>query len=257
MSTHRLFNLDGMVALITGSSRGIGLATAASMAAHGASVVINSRSDAALAACRERLALDGLNVQSSAFDAFDAKVAVERVDQIVATMGQLDIVFLNAAIQARFPLLEFPEEDFVRLVHGNLTAQWILARHVARHMAKRGFGRIIFTGSVLGLMGRENVSGYSATKAAIHGIVRQMSAELSGSGVTVNAVAPGYVQTELTSALHRNEAFNKWLSVRAPVGRWAQPEDIRPAVVFLASREASYLTGQVITVDGGLTTTLA
>ena len=84
-----------------------------------------------------------------------------------------------------------------------------------------------------------------------------MSAELSGSGVTVNAVAPGYVQTELTSALHRNEAFNKWLSVRAPVGRWAQPEDIRPAVVFLASREASYLTGQVITVDGGLTTTLA
>ncbi|NDD12282.1 MAG: SDR family oxidoreductase [Betaproteobacteria bacterium] len=257
MNNHQLFDLNGLVALITGSSRGIGLASAAALAAHGANVFINSRNHDALVASRERLFSDGLRVETAAFDAFNGDEACNHIDQIVEQMGQLDVVFLNAAIQARSPLLDFPEADFVRLIQGNLTAQWVLARHVARHMVKRGFGRIIFTGSVLGLMGRENVAGYSATKAAIHGIVRQMSAELAPSGITVNAVAPGYVKTELTSALHGNDAFNKWLCTRAPVGRWAQPDDIRPAVVFLASREASYVTGQIITVDGGLTTTLA
>ena len=173
MSGQRLFDLTGRVALVTGASRGIGLSASSALASHGAKVHMNSRSIADLTTCCGPLTAKGLQVAPCAFDAFDLESAVKAVDAIVAKDGRLDIVFLNAAIQARKPLLDFDRGDFDRLIASNLTSQWELGRHIARQMVRQGFGRIIFTGSILALMGRENVTGYTASKTAIHGIVRQ------------------------------------------------------------------------------------
>lgn len=252
----RLFDLTGHVVLVTGASRGIGLASAQALAAHGAKVYLNARSASDIDARCNDLSAQGLSVVACPFDAFDIAAASAAVDRIVAAEGRLDAVFLNAAIQARNPLLTFDSSDFVRLIQANLTSQWEFGRHVAKHMVVRGFGRIIFTGSVLGFMGRENVTAYTASKTAIHGIVRQWSAELAAKGVTVNAVAPGYIKTQLTSALHQDPKFNEWLTSRTPAGRWGEPNDIRGAVVYLASKDSGFMTGQILTVDGGLTTSL-
>lgn len=256
MSPKRLFDLNGRIALVTGASRGIGLSSAKALAAHGAKVYMNSRSANDLDSCCAPLRAQGLQVEPCPFDAFDTKMALSTVDAIVAKEGRLDAVFLNAAIQARAPLLDFDSADFSRLIQANLVSQWEFGRHIARHMVKQGFGRIIFTGSVLGFMGRENVTGYTASKTAIHGIVRQWSAELAPKGVTVNAIAPGYVKTQLTAALHNDPNFNTWLTTRTPLGRWASPEDMSGAIVYLASQESGFMTGQVLTIDGGLTTSL-
>ena len=256
MSAQRLFDLTGRVALVTGASRGIGLSASSALASHGAKVHMNSRSIADLTTCCGPLTAKGLQVAPGAFDAFDLESAVKAVDAIVAKDGRLDIVFLNAAIQARKPLLDFDRGDFDRLIASNLTSQWELGRHIARQMVRQGFGRIIFTGSILALMGRENVTGYTASKTAIHGIVRQWSAELAPRGITVNAIAPGYVKTQLTSALHNDQQFNQWLLGRTPIGRWAEPEDMSGAVVYLASAESGFMTGQILVIDGGLTTSL-
>ena len=256
MTQKQLFDLSGRVALVTGASRGIGLSASAALAAHGAKVHMNSRNIDDLKACCSPLASSGLQATPLAFDAFNLEASVAAVDAIIAKDGRLDIVFLNAAIQARKPLLEFDSADFNRLIQSNLNSQWELGRHIARHMVQQGFGRIIFTGSILAYMGRENVTGYTASKTAIHGIVRQWSAELSPRGVTVNAIAPGYVKTQLTSALHNDQQFNKWLTSRTPIGRWAEPQDMSGAVVYLASNESGFMTGQILVIDGGLTTSL-
>lgn len=256
MDTKRLFDLSGRVALVTGASRGIGLSSAKALTMHGAKVYMNSRSASDLDRCCAPLRAEGLQVEPCPFDAFDTSQACAAADAIVAKEGRLDVVFLNAAIQARAPLLDFDSADFSRLIQSNLVSQWEFGRHIARHMVRQGFGRIIFTGSILSFMGRENVTGYTASKTAIHGIVRQWSAELAPKGVTVNAIAPGYVKTQLTAALHNDPNFNAWFTARTPLGRWATPEDMSGAVVYLASQESSYMTGQILTIDGGLTTSL-
>jgi gluconate 5-dehydrogenase len=256
MTQLRHFDLSGKTALITGASRGIGLATAFMLARQGAKVYLNARNAEELRKIAAQFQQEGLQGVPCPFDAFETQAGQVAIDQIIAESGGLDIVFLNAAIQSRAPLFEFKSEDFLRLVIGNLVSQWELGRYAAKHMAQRKTGRIVFTGSILALMGRENVSGYTASKAAIHGIIRQWSAELAPSGISVNGVAPGYVKTQLTSALHNDERFCAWLQSRTPMRRWARPEDIASAVTFLASDEAGFMTGQVLVVDGGLTSSL-
>jgi len=235
MTAKKLFDLTGKVALVTGASRGIGLASARALGTQGARVYLNSRNAAELEAVCSQLALEDIEALACPFDAFDGAAAEKAMDDILRREGRLDILFLNAAIQARAPLLDFDANDFVRLIQGNLISQWEFGRQAAKRMLAQASGRIIFTGSILSLMGRENVTGYTASKAAIHGIVRQWSTELAPKGITVNAVAPGYVKTQLTSALHEDPKFCHWLETRTPIGRWAQPEDIAGAVVYLAS----------------------
>ncbi len=251
-----MFRLDGQVALVTGSSRGIGWSAAQALAGQGATVVINGRDAAALAPLVDAGRARGLALHAKAFDVGDPALAVAALDEVGRDIGSVDILFCNAGIQHRQAMLDFSLPDFQRILDFNLTVQWALAQHAARGMVQRRHGRIVFTGSITAILGRQNVTAYTAAKGALHALVRQWSTELAPHGVTVNAVAPGYVQTELTQALWQDPAFDGWLKQRTPAGRWGQPQDISAAVAFLGSPEAGFITGQVLTVDGGLSVTM-
>lgn len=251
-----MFDLSGQVAVVTGSSRGIGLAAARALARQGATVVLNGRRPEAVLPVRDALRAEGLAADAACFDVNDVPGAIAALDEVQARHGRLDIFFANAGINHRAPLFDFEQPVFEQVLFTNLTAQWAIARHAARHMVAQGHGRILFTGSVTALRGRRNVTAYTAAKGALHALVRQWSSELGGDGVTVNALAPGYIRTELTQALQDDAAFDTWLRTATPAGRWGTPEDLAAAVVFIASREAGFMTGQVVTVDGGLTAVL-
>ncbi len=251
-----LFSLAGRVAVVTGSTRGIGLAAAQALARQGASVVINGRDVAAVEHIVAEGQKEGFDFRGMPFDVSDPRASILSLDRITSEVGPIDILFANAGIQHREALLDFQLADFERVIAFNLTAQWALAQHAARLMVTRGRGRIIFTGSITAVLGRERVSAYSAAKGALHAMVRQWSTELSPQGVTINCIAPGYIQTELTQSLWEDVSFDQWLRERTPVRRWGQPQDLAAAVVFLASDESSFITGQTLVVDGGLSSTM-
>jgi gluconate 5-dehydrogenase len=251
-----MFDLAGQVALVTGSSRGIGLAAARALGKQGATVIVNGRNAVAAQEAAGLLREEGIAARAAAFDVADVDGAKRAVDAKAAELGAIDILFANAGVQYRAPLFSVPQSEFERIVFTNLTAQWALGRHLAAGMASRGHGRIIFTGSITAILGRRDITAYVAAKSALHGVTRQWAAEFADSGVTVNAVAPGYIRTELTEALWHDEAFNAWLMERVPQKRWGSPEDIASAVVFLAARESGFVTGQILAVDGGTTSVL-
>lgn len=256
MARPALFRLDGRTALVTGSTRGIGLAAAQALGAQGATVVINGRQAEQVQQVVEGGRALGLDFRAMPFDVGDLAASEQAIERIGREIGPIDILFANAGIQHREALLDFPQAEFERVLSFNLTAQWAMARQVARGMTERGWGRILFTGSITAVLGRERVTAYTAAKGALHALVRQWSSELTPKGVTINAITPGYIQTELTQALWQDPEFDGWLRQRTPAGRLGQPQDLAAAVAFLASPESGFITGQVLVVDGGLTATM-
>jgi len=251
-----MFDLTGQVALVTGSSRGIGFAAARALGRQGARVILNGRDPATLLDAQARLASDYIESITLPFDISNIDESLRAIDRAMETVGKIDIFFANAGIQHREPLLSFSLTDFERIVFANLTAQWALGRHIAAAMSDAGYGRIIFTGSVTAILGRRGITAYTAAKAALHGVVRQWAAELSESGITVNAIAPGYIKTELTQNLSHDADFTQWLHSRGPQKKWGVPEDVAAALVFLAAKESQFVTGQILVVDGGLSSTM-
>jgi len=248
-----MFDLNQKVALITGASRGLGWAMAQSLAGAGAHVVLNARDGAALDARTAELRALGLSGEAAPFDVNDSAAVEACVSGIVARHGRLDILVANAGINHRAPIADFERDDFERVIGTNLTSVWLLCKAAAKEMALRRAGRIIMTGSISALTARPTISAYVASKGAVHALTRQLAVELAPKRITVNCIAPGFFATEMNTPLLANAEFNDWVCKRTPAGRWGSLHEIGPAAVFLASDEASYVTGLVMAVDGGFT----
>ena len=245
------FSLSGRVALVTGSTRGLGLEIARGMAAAGAVVGINSR-DAEHAS---EVAKSVPGAFAAPFDITDLAAAESAIDDIVARHGRLDCLVNNAAVRDRRPLHEIAPEDFRRLIETNLIAQYALSRVAARHMAARGQGRLVFISSMVGPQSFQGDPAYVASKGGLEALMRALAVELGPKGVAANAIAPGFFLTEVNAPFFVRPHIAE-LARRIPLRRFGRPDELVGAAIFLASDAASYITGQVLTVDAGLSVAL-
>ncbi len=251
MST-ALFDLTGRVALVTGSGQGLGLAIARGLAAAGATVVLNGRSEAKLSATAAALRADGLQVATCPFDVTDGEAVEAGVARIEAETGPIDILVNNAGIQIRSPFEAFPRADWDRILATNLTGVYTASQAVGRHMIGRRRGKIINICSLMSEVARPTIAPYAATKGAVKMLTKGLAVEWAKHGIQVNGIGPGYFKTELNAALVADEAFSAWVEKRTPAGRWGEPEELVGAAIFLASRASDFVTGQIIYVEGGM-----
>lgn len=239
------------VALVTGASRGIGKAIALRLARDGRHVVLVSRSEGPLSEVKAEIEGAGGAASVAGVDVGNAEALRGVVERVVEDLGRLDILVNNAGITRDNLSLRMSDEDFLSVLHVNLMAAFVTCRAAARAMMRGKFGRIVNIGSTVGVVGNSGQANYAAAKAGLIGLTKSLGRELGGKGITANVVAPGFVETDMTSSLPQEvkDAVQKAMAIR----RLGTPEDIAAAVAYVSSDEAGYLTGQVICVDGGLT----
>lgn len=253
---HGLFDISGQVALVTGSSAGIGLALAGGLLNAGATVVLNGRDEERLKQAKASLGEKGAKAHISVFDVTDPKAVSSGISAIEREVGLIDILVNNAGIQRRMSLETFPEETWRELMATNLDSVFYVAKAVAQAMIPRKKGAIVNICSVQSELGRPNIAPYTASKGAVKMLTKGMAIDWGKHGIRVNGLGPGYFATELNKALVADEAFSKWLTSRTPLGRWGEVEELIGACLFLVSPAASFVTGHVLYVDGGVTATL-
>ena len=252
----RAFDLTGRLALVTGSSAGIGLALARGLASAGAAVVLNGRDGGKLALVAAQLISEGHSVHTAAFDVSSAASVEAAIAKLEAEVGAIDILFNNAGMQRRAPLQDFSEADWTELMRTNVDSVFFVAKAVARRMIPRGRGKIINTCSVQSELGRPNIAPYTASKGAVKMLTKGMAIDWGPYGIQVNGLGPGYFKTELTQALVADKVFTEWLVGRTPSRRWGDVQDLVGAAVFLASDASNFVNGHILYVDGGVTATL-
>ncbi|KQV66224.1 SDR family oxidoreductase [Rhizobium sp. Root1220] len=251
-----LFDLKGRRALVTGSTQGIGYAMAKGLAEHGASIVLNGRDPERLEEAGARLRDLGHDVSTAAFDVTDAAAVATAVARTEDDVGPIDILVNNAGMQFRTPLEDFPVSKWEQLLATNITSVFLVGQAVARHMIKRGKGKIINIASVQSELARPGIAPYTATKGAVKNLTRGMCADWAKHGLQINAIAPGYFKTPLNQALVDNADFSHWLEQRTPAARWGEVDELIGAAVFLASDASSFVNGHTLYVDGGISTSL-
>ncbi|TPI32596.1 glucose 1-dehydrogenase [Mesorhizobium sp. B3-2-1] len=252
----RLFGLEGKHAFITGASRGLGLAFAEALASAGARVTIGGRKADDLKAAADRLRAAGHSIAEAVIDVADTQSVDSAIAAAETGTAPIDILVNNAGVQRRAPLETFSDADWDTLMATNLDGVFKVSRAVVKGMIARQRGAIINVSSVQSVLARPSIAPYAASKGAITMLTKSMAGEWGQHGVRVNAIAPGYFKTELNSALVADETFSAWLTCRTPMRRWGEVRELAGAAVFLASDAASFVSGQTLLVDGGITSVL-
>lgn len=249
---NNLFDLSGNIALITGSSGGLGLVMARGLASCGASVILHGRNPEKIRAAAEAMAEEDFDVGTCIFDVSDAKAVKDGVEAVTGEHGAIDILVNNAGMQHRSPLEDLSEEGWDSVMSTNLKGPWLMARAVVGGMKERWKGKIINICSIQSELGRPTIAPYAASKGGLKMLTRGMAVEWAKHNIQVNGIGPGYFKTDMTRALYEDTEFDRWLCSRTPSNRWGNPEELIGALVFLASDASSYVNGQILYVDGGL-----
>lgn len=248
-----IFNLSGKRALITGSSQGIGYALAKGLAEAGAEIILNGRNVDNLQIAADKFDVLGVSAHQMPFDVTDNQMVAEAINKFEASVGNIDILVNNAGMQHRGPLEDFSAADFEHLMNTNVTSVFNVGQAVAKHMIKRGEGKIVNIASVQTALARPGIAPYTASKGAVANLTKGMTTDWAKYGLQINALAPGYFDTPLNAALVNDPEFSEWLCKRTPTGRWGQLEELVGACVFLSSSASSFVNGQTLFVDGGIT----
>ena len=252
MSILNSFRLDGKIALVTGCKRGIGKAMAIALAEAGADIIgVSASLELENSAIEQEIKALGRKFTAYQCDFKDRSALYDFIKKVKSEHSIVDILVNNAGNILRKPAAEHPDEYWDEIMEINLNSQFILAREFGKEMVERGKGKIIFTASLLTFQGGITVPGYAASKGAIGSLVKALANEWAGKGVNVNAVAPGYISTDNTEALRKDPDRSASILSRIPAGRWGTPEDFKGITVFLASEAANYVSGTIVTVDGG------
>ena len=258
MDMKQLFSLEGKTALVTGGAYGIGFAIAEALAAAGAKIVFNCRSQSNLDKAMESYEAKGIQAQGYIADVTDEKQVAELVAKIEADLGGVDILVNNAGIIKRIPMAEMSTEDFRQVVDIDLVGPFICAKAVIPGMLKKGHGKIINICSMMSELGRETVSAYASAKGGLKLLTRNICAEYGGANIQCNGIGPGYIATPQTAPLRERQPdgsrhpFDQFIISKTPAARWGEPEDLMGPAVFLASDASNFVNGHILYVDGGI-----
>lgn len=251
-----LFSMKNRVVLLTGASRGLGRDMALTLAGAGATVLCAGRTVKELEATARAIAKKGGKAHVVPLDITDEAAVREQVETVIRKHRRIDVLVNNAGVIHRENIVDTATADFRKVIETDLISQFVVAREVGRHMLARKYGRIVNISSVMAILGRASVAGYVSAKHGLIGLTKNLAAEY-GPHVTANAIAPGYIRTEFNVPLQQNKDFSAMLERRTAAARWGKPEDLRGALLLLASDAGAYITGHTLVVDGGLTTILA
>jgi gluconate 5-dehydrogenase len=247
-----LFSVKDKVALVTGSSRGIGFKLAEGLAERGAKVILNGRNKETLEQSAKELSNKGYRVSCSIFDVTDKESIQKEVARIEKEFGRIDILVNNAGINLRKPILELELAEWNNVLGADLTSAFLVSQAVAKGMIARTSGKIINICSMQSELGRPTISAYAASKGGLKMLTKSMTVEWAKYNIQINGIGPGYFLTDMTKALSSNPEFDGWLKNRTPAGRWGDPEELVGALVFLSSQASDYVNGHILYVDGGL-----
>lgn len=247
------FKLTGKVALVTGSSKGLGEAAAVALARAGAEVAVCGRDRADIDRVVQRIKASGRKAAGFGLEVTSSETVNQGVEAILDHFGKIDILVNNAGTNHRVPVLEFPEEEWDRVMDTNLKGYYLVAKAVVPQMIERGYGKVINMSSILGRIGIVNQLAYASSKGGVEQMTKIMALEWARAGVRVNAIAPTYFETDLVKQIRDDKERFDFINTRTPMGRWGQLEEIEGLVIFLAGSASDFITGQSIAIDGGWT----